>query len=533
MQRSEQLHRLQNESFDLLIIGGGATGVGCALDAATRGLSVALVEADDFSSGTSSRSTKLIHGGVRYLEQAVKNLDRSQFNLVRDALRERSILIKLAPHLAEPIALLTPLYQVYQLPYFMTGLKLYDRLAGKSNLAPSYFVTRKQALARFPQLKPKGLRGGVVYHDGQFDDARMNVSIAMTAHEHGAVMANHVRVEQLMKEAGRCCGAQLRDELTGARWSVNAKQVINATGPFCDHIRKLDDPDCSTMLSASSGVHIVLDKTFSPPQLGMLIPETDDGRVLFVLPWLGHTLVGTTDNPATIEAHPKAQGDDIDYLLEHVSEYFKAPITRNDVKATFSGLRPLVSDLTSLETAKLSRDHVVQISESGLVTIAGGKWTTYRKMAEDAVNQAIKTGGLEPKQSSQTARTFIAGGKDYCPLATTELIEDYDIDDDCADYFNRAYGDRAPKVLDIAKQGYKTYLADGHEYLEAEVIYACRFEGACTIVDVLARRLRLSFLDHQATLGCIEKTADLMAGELSWTQMTRTNQIQKARNYFA
>jgi len=253
------MYELKTTDFDVCIIGGGATGTGVALDTATRGLKVALIERDDFSAGTSSRSTKLIHGGVRYLEQAVKKLDRSQFNLVRDALKERSVLIKIAPHLAKPLALVTPLYQLWQVPYFMTGLKLYDRLAGKSNLAPSYFVSAKEAVSRFPMLKKEGLNGGVVYYDGQFDDARMNVSLALTAVDEGASIANHVEAVEFLKNDGQISGLSVRDNLTGETWDISSKVIVNATGPFSDHIRHMDDPDAPKMLSASSGIHIVLD----------------------------------------------------------------------------------------------------------------------------------------------------------------------------------------------------------------------------------------------------------------------------------
>ncbi len=284
MQRQTLLENLKNGDFDLLVIGGGATGSGIALDAATRGLKVALVERDDFASGTSSRSTKLIHGGVRYLEQAVKKLDRGQWNLVRDALHERATVIKLAPHLAHPLPLVTPLYNWFGIPYYRIGLKLYDWLAGKSNLKPSRYLSAKKARVNFPMLKAKGLRGGVLYYDGQFDDARMNVTIAMTAIQQGATLLNHVEVVSLTKENSRLTGAVVRDRLSGQEIPVRSQVVVNATGPFCDTIRRMDDPEAPKMLNASSGIHIVLDKRFSPPATGLLIPKTEDGRVLFLLP---------------------------------------------------------------------------------------------------------------------------------------------------------------------------------------------------------------------------------------------------------
>ncbi len=533
MNREEQVAKLKSNSFDMLVIGGGATGAGIALDAASRGLKVAMVERDDFSAGTSSRSTKLIHGGVRYLEQAVKRLDRSQFNLVRDALKERAVLIKIAPHLSKPLPIVTPLYNLLEVPYFMTGLKLYDALAGKANLRPSRFVDAKEALNRFPMLKAEGLRGGVIYYDGQFDDARMNVAIALTAAKNGATVANHVEVTALKKTDGKISGAVLRDTLSDESWELSAKVVINATGPFTDEIRHLDDPNATKMLTASSGVHIILDERFSPPETGLLIPQTEDGRVLFLLPWLGHTLVGTTDNPAPIEAHPKAQEEDIEYILRHLHKYFSVPVSRGDVLAAWSGLRPLVSDPHAADTAKLSRDHVINISDSGLLTIAGGKWTTYRKMALDAVDHAIELGKLNPERGCQTENLMLIGAENYSPTGTGRLQEDYLLDLDVASYLNRAYGDQAEQVAQFAISGYGARLAPEHPYLEAEVVYGVQSEGARTVEDILARRARLGFLDREATLKAILRVVELLTEELNWDKEKCAEEQRRAIEYFS
>lgn len=516
--RTEKRTRLEREAFDLLVVGGGATGAGVALDAATRGLSVALVERDDYSAGTSSRSTKLIHGGVRYLEKAVKEFDRSQFALVRDALRERAVLIKIAPHLARPLPLVTPLYNWLQVPYFMTGLKMYDWLAGKANLAPSRFVDAKEALQRFPMLKADGLRGGVVYYDGQFDDARMNVAIALTAAEQGACVVNHAEVTGLRRAGGRIAGATVRDRESGREIEVDATVVVNATGPFTDAVRRMDDPAAAPMLTASSGIHVVLDARFAPPETGLLIPETEDGRVLFLLPWQGHTLVGTTDAPAEIEAHPKATEDEIEYVLRHVRKYFSVPVERSDVLSTWSGLRPLVSDPDAADTAGVSRDHVVNTSESGLVTIAGGKWTTYRKMALDGVDEAIRVGGLSAGPS-RTIDLPLVGGAEYAPTGAGELQERFGLAPDVASHLNAAYGDRAEQVARLAQdEGLAERLAEGHAYLEAEVVHAARHEDARTGVDVLARRMRLAFLDQQASLAAVDRVTELLTAELGWDE---------------
>ncbi len=529
MNRDAQLGKLQDETFDVLVIGGGATGAGIALEAASRGLKTALVERDDFSAGSSSRSTKLVHGGVRYLEQAVKRLDRTQFNLVRDALKERAILLKIAPHLAHPLPILTPLYSWFQIPYMMTGLKMYDALAGRANLRSSRFVGREEALKRFPMLKKAGLRGAVLYYDGQFDDARMNVSLALTAAEEGAAVGNHLEVTALLKSGKQLSGASVRDTLTGKTWGVRAKTVINATGPFADAIRQLDDPGASPMLTASSGVHIVLDKRFSPPDTGLLIPQTDDGRVLFLLPWLGYTLFGTTDNPAAIEANPEPREDDIDYLLSYLKRYFNVPATKDDVLATWSGLRPLVADPEAADTAKLSRDHVINTSDSGLITIAGGKWTTYRKMARDTVAEALKVGKLQAS-ASRTDNLKLVGAEAYDPDGAVSLRRQYGLEADVAEYLNRAYGDRAVKIAEHAVKHPKR-LVEGHPHLEAEVIYSATQEGACTAVDFLARRTRLAFLDQQAALAALPKVIKLMSETLSWDEARKQREQQEAEAY--
>jgi glycerol-3-phosphate dehydrogenase len=503
------------EPFDLLIIGGGASGAGAALDAVARGLKVALIESDDLSSATSSRSTKLIHGGVRYLEKAVKEFDRSQFHLVRDALRERAVLIRIAPHLAHPLPLVTPLYQWWQVPYFMTGLKLYDALAGRANLAPSRFIDAKEALHRFPMLREEGLRGGVVYYDGQFDDARMNVAIAQTAAERGAIIVTHAAVIGLLHVDGKVRGARVRQHADGAELEVAARAVLNATGPFADRIRRLDNPEATPMLSASSGVHIVLDARFAPPGTGLLIPETEDGRVLFLLPWQNHTLVGTTDQAAGIEPHPRATEEEIEYILRHVRKYFSVPVARSDVRAAWSGLRPLVSDPKASDTARLSRDHVVHVAPSGLVTIAGGKWTTYRRMAIDAVDAAAAVAGIDVPPS-ESENILLAGAQGW-EASGTGIWQERGLDLDVARHLHTAYGTRAEQVVAIAEaHDGGGRLAPGHPYLEAEVRYAVRHEFAASAVDVLARRIRLAMLDAPATRLAAPRVAAIIGEELGW-----------------
>ncbi len=520
MGREQHLQKLKEDRvFDLLVVGGGATGCGVALDAASRGLQVALVEKNDFAEGTSSRSTKLVHGGVRYLEMAVKKLDRVQYNLVKDGLRERYTLLQNAPHLSNRLSLVTPLYRWLDIPYVFLGLKLYDILAGKRNIGHSRLLSRREALRRFPTLKAEGLKAGVLYFDGQFHDARMALSLALTAEQQGAVVVNHVAVTGLVKVGEKIAGAQVTDSLNGERWTVRSRGVINATGPFADQLRIMDDPSTARILSASSGIHIVLDKRFSPPDTGLMIPETEDGRVLFVLPWEDHALVGTTDEPADIDEHPRPLQTEIAYLLRHVTRYFNLQIERADIKAVWSGLRPLVSDPKAVDTARLARDHVIEVSRAGLLTIAGGKWTTYRLMAEDTVDHAIEQFNLPAiKHSCQTEHLAIIGGAAYREKGDLDLIEKYHLPADVAAYLHRNYGDQAGQVAALAGAGHGARLVENHPFLEAEALHAVRLELAERVIDVLARRMPLALLDTGAARQAAPRVLAIMAEERGWNR---------------
>jgi len=528
MGRQKNLENLRDGStFDLIIIGGGASGCGIAVDAATRGLKVALIEKNDFSEGTSSRSTKLVHGGVRYLEMAVKKLDKVQYNLVKDGLHERGLLLKNARHLANRLALVTPLYKWFDVPYVFAGLKFYDILSGKQNIGHSRLLSRKEVLQRFPGVKSEGLKAGVLYYDGQFHDARMALALALTAEQNGAVITNHVAVTNLTKENDKLTGVELTDSLSGETWQVKSRGVINATGPFVDKIRWMDDPDAPKILSASTGIHIVLDKRFAPPDTGLMIPETEDGRVLFVLPWEGHALVGTTDEPAEVTEHPQPLDSEIDYLLRHVTRYFNLQVEKADIKAVWSGLRPLVSDPEATDTAKLARDHVITDSPSGLLTIAGGKWTSYRKMAQDAVDHALKQFQLQPpKPTCQTEQLPVLGSADYDEQGNLKLSREHGLDDDIAAYLNRTYGDQASQVVQLADVGYAARLVDHHPVLEAEILYAARCELAERVIDVLARRTPLALLDTEAAKQAAPRVLAIMAEELGWDEQRCADEKQ-------
>ncbi|MDT8441421.1 MAG: FAD-dependent oxidoreductase [Desulfuromonadales bacterium] len=523
--REHNLERLASgRLFDLLIIGGGATGCGTALDAASRGLDVALVDSQDFAAGTSGRSTKLIHGGVRYLEAAVKQIDPGQYNLVRDGLRERWRLLRNAPHLCWTIPLITPLYRWHEIPYITSGLKLYDLLAGRRSLGHSQLLSRAETLRRLPALNSDGLKAGVLYYDGQFNDARLAVSLAVTAARHGATVANHLAVTGLLHDGGDVAGAELRDRLTGARMTVQARGVVNATGPFVDEIRAMDDPHAARLLTLSAGMHLVLDRRFAPPGAGLMIPKTDDGRILFVLPWGGHALVGTTDVPAELGEHPQPTAEQIDYLLRHLGRYLKQPVGKQEIKATWAGLRPLLSAGGAASTAKLSRDHLIETSRNRLLTITGGKWTTYRKMAEETVDRAIKLFALAPdKPACQTKDLPIVGSDGYAPDGDRRLATRHGLDDEVARHLHCSYGDRAEQVVTFADDDTPAArLVPGHPLIEAEVRYVVRHEFAVTALDVLARRLSLAVLDTEAARQAADRVIAIMAEELGWDAERRT-----------
>jgi glycerol-3-phosphate dehydrogenase len=529
MSRQALLDKLKTQAiYDLLIVGGGATGCGIAVDAASRGLKVALVEKNDFAEGTSSKSTKLVHGGVRYLEMAVKKCDRAQYHLVKEALFERGIFLQNAPHLANRIPLVTPLYTWWEVPYVFAGLVLYDLLAGKLGFGRSRLVGRKEALRRFPMLHSEKLKAGVIYYDGQFHDARMAITLVLTAQEHGAVVVNHVEALSFDKKEGKLCGARVRDLIGGEEFDLRARCILNAAGPFVDRIRQMDDPAAKPVLNAASGIHIILPGRFVPPDTGMLIPKTEDGRVLFVLPWQGHALIGTTDTPAEISEHPKASEEEIDYLLRHINRYFNLSVQRSDVLSAWSGLRPLVKFDESASTAQLVREHLLMTSPSGLVTLAGGKWTSYRKMAEEAVDRAIASAGLHAPGPSRTLHLRLFGADQYVPEIFQTLTREYGLEADIARHLQHAFGDQAMNVARLAGEGLGARLHANHPYLEAEVIYAARHELAEHASDVLARRIPLAILDNAAAQAALPRVVDLMAGELGWDDERRRQETELA-----
>ncbi|XP_008422493.1 glycerol-3-phosphate dehydrogenase, mitochondrial isoform X1 [Poecilia reticulata] len=542
--REAQLAALQDTTeFDVLIVGGGATGAGCALDAVTRNLRTALVERSDFSSGTSSRSTKLIHGGVRYLQKAIMKLDYEQYMMVKEALHERANLLEIAPHLSAPLPIMLPVYKWWQLPYYWAGIKMYDMVAGIHCLKSSYLLSKSKALEYFPMLNKDKLVGAIVYYDGQHNDARMNLAIALTAARHGAAIANYTEVVHLLKtknqKTGReqLCGAHCRDVLTGKEFDVRAKCVINATGPFTDSLRQMDKQETAKICQPSAGVHIVMPGYYSPDNMGLLDPATSDGRVIFFLPWEKMTIAGTTDTPTDVTAHPIPREDDIDFILREVRNYLSpdVEVRRGDVLAAWSGIRPLVTDPNSKDTQSICRNHVVSISDTGLITIAGGKWTTYRAMAQETIDAVIKFHHL-PARNCRTVGLLLEGAKGWTPTLFIRLVQDYGLEEEVAQHLATAYGDKA---FDVAKMAQVTgqrwpivgkRLVSEFPYIEAEVLYAIK-EYACTAIDVLARRTRLGFLNVQAADEALPRIVQIMGKELNWSQEKRTEELEAAKMF--
>ncbi len=510
MDRARHLARLAREAFDVLVIGAGATGAGVALDAASRGLSVALVERGDFAGGTSSRSTKLVHGGVRYLEAAVTQFDRAQFRLVREALAERATLLEIAPHLVHPLRTVVPVYRWREALFYRVGLWLYDRAAGDAAIGRSHFVSVDAMLRAFPSLCRDHLKGGVAYYDGQFDDARMALALVASAAREGAAVANRVEVDSLVEQHGRLVGAQVRDTISGDTWQADARVIVNATGPYSDAVRRMEHPAVPPLLAPSRGTHLAFDKRWAPQADGLLIPSTSDGRVLFLLPWQGGTLAGTTDVATDPTRDPEPAQDEIDYLLGQLGEWLQPAPSRADIRACWAGLRPLIGE-KSASTAHIVREHHIETGPKGLVTIAGGKWTTYRLMAEETVDCIIETTPLEPAGSCRTRELILVGGDGFDAHLARELATQHHLDDDIADHLAHAYGGCARQLLAEAGTDGTHRLAADHPCIEAEVIWAQRHEMAQTVDDVLARRLRLSFLDADAATAARPRVEALLA----------------------
>ncbi len=491
------------------MVGGGATGVGIAVDAAARGYRVALLEQSDFGKGTSSRSTKLAHGGVRYLQQG-------NVSLVMEALKERGLLLQNAPHLVHDLPFVVPNYLWWEAPFYGVGLKVYDMLAGKYGFGASRLLSRAEVLERIPTLEQEGLRGGVLYHDGQFDDSRLLINLAQTAAEQGACLLNYARVVDLEKDAdGFTAGLRFRDEETGLEHRVEAGCVINATGPFCDELRRRDDPQAAPLIAPSQGVHLTLGREFLPGGTAIMVPHTRDGRVMFAIPWRDHVVVGTTDTPiAAASLEPRPLDHEVDFILETAGGYLARRPSRADILSVFTGIRPLVKAGDSASTAALSRDHTLQISKSGLLTITGGKWTTYRKMAEDCVEHALVLARL-PERPCVTRDLHVHGFH-----RRAEQFGDLS-----------GYGSDAVGIGELMREdpALARPLSEALPIRGAEIVWAARHEMARTLDDALARRTRALYLDSRAALEMAPRAARLLAAELGRDRSWEERQLEDFR----
>jgi glycerol-3-phosphate dehydrogenase len=509
MFRSQMVERIlsQTNEWDMVIIGGGATGVGVAVDASSRGYDVLLLEQNDFGKGTSSRSTKLVHGGVRYLEQG-------NISLVMEALKERGLLRQNAPHLVHDLPFIVPNYDWWEAPFYGMGMKVYDLLAGKFGFGQSRILSKAEILQELPTINTDGLRSGVIYYDGQFDDSRLLINLVTTAIEQGATLLNYAPVTGMTKDNdGYVNGVTARDFETGKQFSIKAKVVINATGAFTDSVRRLADPKAETMIAPSQGIHLVFDRSFMPGNSAIMVPHTSDGRVMFAIPWHQHVIVGTTDTPIeqpTLE--PLPFDHEIEFILETAGKYLSHKPSRKDVLSVFVGIRPLIKANGAASTSALSRDHTIHIDGSGLLTICGGKWTTYRHMAEDCVDHAITLAKLDEKPSVTKTLKIHGCQKDVKGLGALAF-----------------YGTDARYIQALIKENKQLgeKLNEALPYCGAEVVWAARSEMARTVEDFLARRVRALFLNAAAAVAMAPKVAELMAIELNKDEGWKKDQIAK------
>ena len=531
MNRKESIERLAHEEFDICIIGAGASGAGCALDAVLRGYKVALIDKQDFASETSSKSTKLIHGGVRYLEQAFKKLDFGQLKQVRHGLEERHIVLNNAPHLARPLPLLTPVASWLEGLYFSIGLMMYDSFATNDSLPKSKWLSKKDVLARMPTLNKSKLHSAVLYYDGQLDDARYCLALTQSASEGGAVVANYMEVVGFNKETnGKVTGVQVTDALSGVGIEIKSKLVVNCTGPFSDKIRLMANPGLPERIRPSKGVHVVLPYETLNSDHAMLIPKTSDGRVVFAIPFEGAMMIGTTDTESNgFDTESALNREEKQYLVDTLNPYLAQPIDITTLKAGFGGLRPLLSADPGKSTKSLLRDHEVEIDDqTNLVSLLGGKWTTYRLMAKDTIDQV--DGIFKRKNACSTDTHILAGGENYDFEAWKALRSTYSLPAEVCQHLVKKYGCRAKEVCELtwANPSLKMLLHADHPYIGAEVVYTARHEMAVTPRDFLARRIRLEITDWQATLDSVERVCDLMAPVLAWTEEQK---IEYSRSY--
>jgi glycerol-3-phosphate dehydrogenase len=519
LRHDEAVARIAGKEFDVCVIGGGATGAGCALDAQLRGLKTVLLESNDFASGTSSTSTKLIHGGVRYLEQAVKELDLAEYRVVRRALQERIRMLHNGPYLSRPMEFVVPCFDWLTVGYMAMGLKLYDWLAGRARISRSRLLSKEATLQELPLLNKDHLVAGVVYADGQFDDGRYNLALVKSMVEAGGDALNHARVESFEKNTqGKLCGIEVADQVGASRFKVRAQAFVNATGPWADTIRQMANSQAHPRMRVSKGIHVFLSSDLLKSRNALLIPKTEDGRVLFAVPWFDRLLVGTTETEVSISDEMVVTKDEVAYVLRHLNRYLETPVGPEQIVSGTAGMRPLVSAAGAEATSKLARDHEVEVDgNSGLISIMGGKWTTYRAMAADAINQVqtILGVGVTP---CLTEDHRLAGSEEYTTDYASDLAVKFGVSTETAKHLALKFGTRATRLLDLVGQNPELAapLVAGFSPIRAEVVYAVREEMAMTLEDVLARRIGLQLLDWRAAREAAGLTGLLMASELGW-----------------
>jgi glycerol-3-phosphate dehydrogenase len=518
-QRKDALSAVVAKKFDVCVIGGGATGAGCALDSQLRGLRTALLDAGDFASAASSASTKLVHGGVRYLEQAVKGLNLEEYRMVKSALRERQYMLANAPHLAHPSHFLVPVYSWSKAFYYLVGMKMYDAVAGKSNLFPSSFLSREKTLRRMPGLNAKGLRGAVAYSDGQFDDARYDLALVETFSEAGGTPLNYARVTGFAFDArGRLAAANARDAISGEEFVVQAREFVNATGTGADKVRAMANPLLAGRMRPSKGVHLLFPADTFPGSDALLVPHTEDGRVIFAVPWQERLLVGTTDDELTAATRMVVQKDEAEYLLRQLNPYLQTPLRREQAVSGLAGLRPLVAAQGATATSKLIRDHEVELdSTSGLISILGGKWTTHRLMAQDTLDAVQRELGVTVS-TSLTRQQQLAGAEGYDSNFSSRLEKEYALPADVARHLSRKFGARAIRIVELLRENpqRKERVAPGVPAIEAEFVYCIRNEMAETVEDLLARRTGVQMYGWREALAAARVAGALLAQEKGW-----------------
>src|SRR5580704_304160 len=516
--RQQAFDQIKDGTFDVCVIGGGSSGASCALDAQLRGLKTVVVDAGDFASGSSTASSKMVHGGVRYLQEAVNDLDAGQYHLVENALRERQAMLHSAPHLTRTVEFLVPCFSNFEKIYYGLGMKMYDWIAGKSSLLPSRILTREEALYRLPAMQHEKLVGAVAYADGQFDDARYGLALVGTFESAGGIALNYARVIEFGRdETGKITSASVSDRIGRRTLEIRARAFVNATGPFSDAVRQLASPGAATRMRPSKGVHIMVPLDGFSDRDAVLIPKTEDGRVIFGIPWNGRLLIGTTDTGYTPGEEMVVKPEEIEYLLRQINPYLNSPITADKVVAGIAGVRPLVAARGVADTKKLIRDEEVEFDAgTGLISILGGKWTTHRLMGEETIDRVQEY--LGTRSRSRTWNFLLAGAHDYSSDYWQTLVKDFDIPASLAQYLARKYGTAAPEVLELTRsdRSLAAPLVIGEAPIRAQVVYAARVEMAITIEDVLARRIGLQLYSWRSAIEAAPFVAELLRRELGW-----------------